>query len=142
MILRFNLLVLEKETECNPIAMVEALRYYYDKVLVPSRRHSKYYKALKSPLAGYSYILDPNQLFSSKCDVTYKAQYIRLAGRRNYSDFKLYGRTYLDLTYFSDINIDAVKHNPLLKIENNKIYFNLEENYGNLIRRNQRQSTI
>ncbi len=118
------------------MAMVEALRYYHDKVLVPSRKHPKYYKALRKPLIGKSFIINPASLFEHKCDNIYKAQYIRLAGRRNFSDYKLYGRTYLDLTYYSDINIDAVKHNPLLKIENNKIYFKLEENYGNLIRRN------
>jgi predicted RNA-binding protein associated with RNAse of E/G family len=59
--------------------------------------------------------------------MVYKAQYIRLAGRRDYAIYKYYGHKYLDLSYYLDINLDTIKNNPLTKITENKIYFKYEE---------------
>ena len=134
MILRFNLTVLEECTACDPVAMVGALQYWNDRVLVPSKKHGKHYKALPKSLVGDSYLLNPNPLFSCTNDPTHKAQYIRLAGRRNYYNYKAFGTKHLDLTDYFDLNITAVKYNPLLKITDKKIYFIFEENYGNLVR--------
>ena len=125
-VLRFNVLVLENKTNNDPIYMIEALKHWYNKEFLLSRNY-KGYKPLKVSLHGSGYLLNPEAFFNNTADVLFKAQYLKLAGRRDYGEFKTMGISYLDLTYFSDLNIEAVKSNPLLKIENNKIYFKLEK---------------
>ena len=126
-ILKFNVILLESKTKQDPTYLVEALRLWYtrkDSIYVDTKNK---FKPLGVSLHGSGYLLNPDKLFNSKVDILFKAQYIKLAGRRDYSSYTLLGINYLDLTYFSDLNIEAVKSNPLLKIENNKIYFKLEE---------------
>lgn len=125
-ILRFNIIALEGGTKNDPVYMIEALKHWYNKVPLMSKKY-KGYKPLKISLHGSGYLINPEAFFSSTTDVLFKAQYLKLAGRRDYGEFKTLGISYLDLTYFSDLNIEAVKSNPLLKIENNKIYFKLEK---------------
>ena len=126
-VLRFNIFVLEAKTNKDPVWMVEALRLWWDKsYLLPKNSRVKT-KPLKVSLFGSGYLVNPEAFFKSTVDILFKAQYLSLAGRRDFGEFKLLGIDYLDLTYFSDINIEAVKYNPLLKIENNKIHFKLEE---------------
>ena len=47
------------------------------------------------------------------------------------SDFgygNMSGYRYLDLSFFFDIDLNAIKSNPLITIKENKIYFKYEEN--------------
>jgi hypothetical protein len=126
MALLFNLNLLETETLCDAKNLVDMLRLHYSKKTIPRNFRSK--KPLKN-LLGTSFLLNPAPLFSDKTtDVIFKAQYIRLAGRRDYANYKYYGIKYLDLSFFQDIDLDAIKHNPLLTIKENKIYFKFEEN--------------
>lgn len=125
MTLLFNLSLLESETQCDPKKLVELLSLHYRKKTIPKSHRSR--KPLKN-LLGTSFLLNAASLFNDKStDVIYKAQYIRLAGRRDYANFKYYGIKHLDLSFFQDIDLDAIKHNPLLTITNNKIYFKYEE---------------
>lgn len=125
-VLRFNIIILESKTNNDPVYMVEALKHWYNKPTLMSKKY-KGHKPLKVPLHGSGYLLNPEAFFNNTADVLFKAQYLKLAGRRDYGEFKTMGISYLDLDYFSDLNIEAVKSNPLLKIENNKIYFKLEK---------------
>lgn len=105
--------------------MVPALKMLYSGS-IPKYKHSKL-KFIKVR-AGYSFLLNPEALFNDKStDPSYISQYIKLAGRRNYGMYKLYKITYLDLSYYPEILLDKIKHNPLLTIANNKIYFKYEE---------------
>lgn len=125
MSLFFNLELLEAESQCDPKLMLSMLERYSSKRLIPkNNRDTNSYRNL----AGHSFLLDATSLFQDSTDIAYKAQYVRLAGRRDYSLYKLYGVTYLDLSYYKDINLDLIKHNPLLKITDNKIYFKYESN--------------
>jgi len=127
MILFFNLSVLEAETLGNPRQMVEKLRLFYTKKQMPKNSYSKI-KPIRN-LIGNSYLINPNGFFSDNTtDIIYKSQYIQLAGRRDYSAYKLYNVRYLDLSYFKDIDLDKIKTNPLITITQNKIYFKYEEN--------------
>lgn len=127
MTLLFNLNVLEQETQCDPEKLVKILELHFKKKTIPKNRYSKT-KPLAN-LVGNSFLLNAASLFNDKTtDVAYKAQYIRLAGRRDYYQYKYYNITYLDLSYYSDINLNALKNNPLLTITENKIYFKYEEN--------------
>lgn len=125
MALLFNLNLLESETLCDAKKLVGLLELHYSKKTIPRNFYSR--KPIRN-LLGTSFLLNPAPLFKDKStDVIFKAQYIRLAGRRDYANYKYYGIKYLDLSFFQDIDLDAIKHNPLLTIKENKIYFKFEE---------------
>jgi hypothetical protein len=122
----FNLSILETETQCNPKLMVEQLCLYYNKKFIP-KNYSTKIKPLRN-LQGNSFLLNPADFFlDNKTDITYKSHYIQLAGRRDYSSYKFYDIKYLDLSYFSDIDINRISTNPLLTFKENKIHFKYEE---------------
>lgn len=125
MALFFNLELLEAESHCDPKLMLSMLERHSGKRLIPkNKRDTNNYRNL----AGHSFLLDANSLFQDPSDIAHKTQYIRLAGRRDYSLYKLYKVIYLDLSYYKDIDLNLIKHNPLLKITDNKIYFKYESN--------------
>jgi len=127
MTLFFNILVLEQETLCDPYYMVQALKLYWQKRSLPKNSRSVY-KPIQKSLAGSSFLLNPESFFNDKTtDIRYLAQYLRLAARRDYSFYKSHRLKYLDLTYFSDLNLPALESNPLLEITNKQIKFKYEE---------------
>ena len=127
MTLFFNILVLEQETLCDPDYLVQALKFHWQKRTIAKHKHSVY-KPIQKSLAGSSFLLNPTDFFKDKTtDIRYLAQYLRLCGRRDYSLFKSHRIKYLDLSYFSDLNIPALESNPLLEITNKQIKFKYEE---------------
>ncbi len=118
MTLFFDLERLERETVNSLDKFVVYLKLHYEKRL---------FKPFK--LNGLSFLLNPEPLFrkDNKVDILYKIQYIKLAARRDYGLYKLYGQKTLDLSYFPDINISAIRTNPLISIKNNQIFFLYEE---------------
>lgn len=127
MTLFFNLKILEVDTKCDPEYMVQALFQFYKGITLP--RHTRQrYKPLKRLTSGTSYLLNPESFFNDKSvDSVYKAQYIRLAGRRDFNLYKQYGIKSLDLTLYPDLDLTAIKSNPLLTIANKQIKFKHEE---------------
>lgn len=125
MALFFNLELLEAESQCDPKLMLSILERHSGKKLIPKNHRDRVFTR---NLAGHSFLLDVDSLFADNTDIAYKAQYIRLAGRRDYSLYRLYSVTYLDLSYFKDIDTNLLKNNPLLTITQNKIYFKYESN--------------
>jgi hypothetical protein len=122
----FNLETLEAETLGNPRLMIDALYMFYNKKHIARSKYSKT-KPIRN-LVGNSYLINPEAFFSDNTtDIIYKSQYIQLAGRRDYSLYKLFNQNYLDLSYFSDIDISKIKTNPLINITENKIHFKYEE---------------
>lgn len=117
MALFFDLIKLEAVSKGLPQSIYSNLERYYN------------VKALsKYNLAGGSFILSPAKLFKDKAtDIIYKVQYIRLAGRRDYASYRLYGTKSLDLSLYPDINISNIRNNPLLHIKNNQIHFLYED---------------
>ncbi len=123
MALFFNLELLESETNCDPKLMLQMLERHFGKKLIPkNHRDTNNYRNL----VGHSFLLDATSLFNDPTDIAFKAQYIRLAGRRDYNLYKLYKVTYLDLSYFKDLDLNTIALNPLLQIKQNKIYFKYE----------------
>ncbi len=124
MALFFNLQTLESQSNNDSNKFMAMLEYHYSKRL-PSK-YSKY-KPSKVSLVGGSYLLNPLDLFNDKStDILFKIQYIKLAGRRDYSLYKLYRYKALQLSYYPDIMLDAIKHNPLLNITQSEILFKYE----------------
>jgi hypothetical protein len=63
---------------------------------------------------------------------------VKLASRRDYALYKKYGVTFLDMSFYPELAIDALKANPLITINQNKIYFKYEEIYNGIkVRRHQ-----
>ena len=121
----FNLELLEAKTGGDYYKFVETLRLHYLKRTIPRSSRDKVKPIVG--LHGQSFILNPAALFNDRCtDIVYKVQYIKLAARRNYINYKLYKHKHLDLSYYPDLNVDAIKYNPLLTTTNNNLYFKYE----------------
>jgi len=113
-IYRFNLEKAVKLSKNNPTKLINILYMHY--------------KGFNPDLNGLSFLKNAKDFFlDQSIDTIYKAQYIQLAGRRSYQQFKDLNYACLDLTYYPDLNINAIKYNPILTIEKNKIYFKYEE---------------
>lgn len=73
-------------------------------------------------------MLNPEAFFRDKStDILYKIQYLKLLAKRDYLLYKAYKYSALQLSYFPDINLKAIKHNPLLIITDKEIKFKYEE---------------
>lgn len=122
----FDLDILEEDTKCDPQYLVTALYKFWKGIKYPRNSFEKH-KPLKRLRPGSSFLLNPGELFTDKSvEPAYKAQYIRLAGRRNFTFYKTNGIKSFDLTLYPDINIDAIASNPLLTIANKQIHFKYE----------------
>lgn len=127
MTLFFNLKILEQDTQCDAEYIVEALHKFYLGVTIPKNVHEKY-KPLRRLRAGSSFLLKPEPFFKNVgIDSAYRAQYIRLAGLRNYGLYKTHGIKSVDLTLYPDVDLQKIKSNPLLIIANKQIKFIHEE---------------
>lgn len=127
MTLFFDLYILEKETKNDSNYLVQALYYFYKGIFIPKNLYVKY-KPIRKMCKGTSFLLRPDLLFSDKTtDNIYKAQYIKLAGRRDFISYKINNDRSLHLSLYPDINLSAIKTNPLITICNNKIYFKFED---------------
>lgn len=129
MILFFDLALLEEHTKCDPVKLVNTLKLHHKRKVLPKSSRQRV-KPLPN-LYGSSFLLNPDPLFKDKTtDIGFIAQYIRLAGRRDYVMYKHYGQTYLDLSFFSDIDLNNLKYNPIIAISQSKIHFKYEELNG------------
>lgn len=120
MTLFFDWKNLDKESKGSPAELVKLLKDFRStKILKPG---------LRNKLKGSSFLLQPSSLLGDKTtDILYIYQYILLAAKRDYLLYKLYGLKSLPLSHYPDINIDSIKHNPLLLINNNELKFKHEE---------------
>lgn len=125
MALFFNIEVLELQSGSDPNKFMALLEYHYSKRL--PNRYSKYRPSTVS-LAGHSFLLNPSSLFlDDYTDILYRIQYVKLAARRDWNLYKQYKYRALQTSFFPDINYDAIKQNPLLKITQSEIHFKYEE---------------
>lgn len=129
MALFFNLELLEREAANDPDKFLTLLSYHHYRS-IPSNSKSKY-KPLNKSLSGQSFLLNPNPILKNTAtDKNFLVQYIKLAGRRDWLFYKLHGVKYLDISFYPEINLDKIKHNPLLTIETTLIKFKFEEIYN------------
>lgn len=133
MIFFFNLQKLESATKCNSDYIVAALHKAWLGRTIPKNAWEKH-KPIPKVVPGSSFLVNAKSLFEDKTTIaTFKAHYIRLAGRRDYLSYKMLKQKYLDLTLYPDLDLAAIKQNPLLIIQNNTLKFIYEENNGTLI---------
>lgn len=126
MALFFNLTKLEEQSCNNNEMFIDMLYYHWNKAAPLTNYNLK--RRSKVPLVGHSYLLNPGDLFADKTtDILYRIQYIKLAGRRDYSLYRQYKYKGLQRSFFPDLAIDNIKHNPLLIIHPNEVLFKYEE---------------
>lgn len=137
----FNLQKLERLTKLDSEYIFEALKKAWQGKTIPKNTWEKY-KPLQGIIPGSSYLINPQSLFEdTSTNVVFKAQYIRLAGLRDYLSYKTLRQKHLDLTLYPDLNRQALKQNTLLILENNTLKFIYEEQNGTIIQANKRQSS-
>ena len=89
---------------------------------------SKTVKDFKLNLHGDSFLINPYPVITDKTvSIVHKVQYIRLAAKRSYSDYAFATIKTLDRSFFPDLLLSNVKHNPLLQITQTEIIFKYEE---------------
>ena len=115
---------LERYAGTDFVLMFKVLENYFNKKLPRSSTKLRLHLNLSN---GDNFLVCPTRLFASKANIVYKYQYLILSSKRDLLHYSEYGITYLDLSFFPDVLIDNIKDNPLIKIENNKIYFLLED---------------
>lgn len=119
----FNIAELIKQSKGDPDLMLKMLENFYYKRIPKNSYDSRNFS--KVSLAGKSFIEHPQRLFNSKVSNKYKAQYLILAAKRDKLLYDQYGVDYLDLSFYPDLNLAAIKTNPLLTVSNNKLHFNI-----------------
>ena len=120
----YNLANLQKAAGTNSSVLVKELERYY---LYRNKKLNGYYLPKYSLVGGASFLVNPSELFNDRSIIdTYKAQYIILAGKRDFNLYKEYKVTTLDLSYFPDLQLEKLKNNPLLDIAQQHIKFKYE----------------
>ena len=133
MIFFFNVEKLEQATKYDPVYIVTALHKAWLGRTIPKNARETY-KPIPGIVPGHSFLVNAKTLFEdTTTDVAFKAQYIRLAGRRDYLSYKTLNQKYLDLTLYPDLNTATIKHNPLLIVEKTHLKFIYEETNGTII---------
>lgn len=119
----FNLTNLLKLGENKSSKIVKELERYY---LYRNKKLKGYYLPKISLTGGSSFLINPKELFLDSSNDDFKAQYILLAARRDFGLYKEYGVKGLDLSFFPDLRLERIKHNPLLNITDKYIQFKFE----------------
>lgn len=129
MTLWFNLKILEEEAKCNSEKFIFLLERFFYKGL--PRLRDKFIS--NRSLAGVNYLLNPEPLFKLKktIDINFIVQYVKLSARRDYTLYKYYKDATLHISYYPDLNLNALKRNPLLEITDSQIKFLYEEKAKN-----------
>lgn len=122
----FNLENMEKEAGGDHVKLLRIFDAFLHKKL-PGRYNSVPRTKLK--LTGDSFLLNPEPLleYIGKTDIAYIIQYLKLAAKRDYTLYKLYGVTGLLISYYPDIDLNKIRHNPLLEITETEIKFLFED---------------
>lgn len=125
MALFFDLKKLEEQS-CNDSVKLISMLYFHWNKNAPILKHNIPLRSRVS-LAGYSFLLNPADFFNDRgTELTFRIQYIKLAARRDYLLYKQYGYKGLQTSFFPDLAMDNIKHNPLLNIKPTEILFKFE----------------
>lgn len=123
MTLFFDLKEVDKDYAGDPVKTLELFHY-----LITKKPVRKGWKIPSKNYIGSSFLLNPKPLLGvvKQVDILFIIQYIKAAALRDYTLYKLYGIKYLPLSYYPDINLTSIKHNPLITIKDNNLIFKFE----------------
>lgn len=121
----FNFDNLIKEAKNDTRRFLSLLNILYHKKL-PSKKSG--IRIINSNLNGKSYILNLKDILevANTVDSSYIIQYVELCSKRDYNLYRLYNYKNLQLSMYPDLNLEVIKHNPLLNITNTEIQFKYE----------------
>jgi len=122
----FNLHLLEEQAQGNNTKLLTLLEHHYKGKVIPSKWDK--YPPSRVSLFGHSFLLNPEGLLLDKnTDILYKIQYLKLAAKRDYLLYKAYKYKGLQRSFYPDLNLEGIKHNPLLEITDSDIFFKYEK---------------
>ena len=106
--------------------MIDILWHITYNPLPKSRGDIKRLKYCSIDWSGSSYLLNPETFLDKHWRYSEKEllQYVLLAAKRDYAEYKLFRTKTLQAEY---VNVKAIESNRLLTITGNKIYFKFEE---------------
>lgn len=119
----FDINTLTRQAKGDPKLMVKMLENFYYNKLPKNQFDRKNFSTVS--LHGGNFIENPDHLFKSKVDPVYKVQYLILAAKRDYLMYTQYGITDLDLSFFPDLNVNALSGNPLVTVTDKHIKFKI-----------------
>jgi hypothetical protein len=95
---------------------------------LPKNRFDPLYKYSKINFIGANFLVHPDVLLFNAYKYSQKelAVYYALAALRNLAEYKVRKKITLDLS-FCPVELDSIKENRLLRIENDSIHFIYEE---------------
>lgn len=110
----------------------DVLSYFYKKEGFKSpanRNNAKKVEAMvKLPYPkGPCFLKNPEPLFKEQHDPNHVYIYLELASKRNLFDYSMRGSLFLPIELIPEYLMGLIEHNPLLKIENDKLYFKYEQ---------------
>lgn len=125
MALFFNLEKLETEAEGNSRVFLSLLHKHFKRQPIVRGKYKQ-----EISLAGTSFLLNPAPIFDERSiDSVFLMHYAQLAGRRDYTLYRLHDVVYLDMSFYPDVNRNSLKINPLLKLTHNQLHFKYEDDY-------------
>ena len=78
-------------------------------------------------IPGPCYLINPDEALLKAPGPNYLYNYIEIASKRNLFDYKIRGVSYLQIELVEEYLLGLVETNPMLTIENSKIYFKYEQ---------------
>jgi len=117
----------DKMTRANSSEELSHILYYITYRPVPQRPYLiRWLRYQTIDWSGESFLLNPEELLDNwhKFGEKELMQYVFVAARRKYTDYKLFGITTLET---DNVNTEVLENNRLLTITGNKIYFKYEE---------------
>lgn len=126
MALFYDLTKLQDQSANNSTKLIQMLYLHWNKAA--AEKLSNIRKRSKVSLAGRSFLLNPTAFFNdTSTDPSYRVQYIKLTGMRDYGLYRQYKYKGLQTSFYPDLAFDHLKGNPLLVITPTEILFKYEE---------------
>lgn len=119
----FDLETFEKLCQKDVVYAINVLEKASKKRIGKTPKETKDIRAVSN---GNSFILNIKPLLANKYSPIDKAQYIKLAGRRDYFLYRQTGLKDLLISYYPDVLYDNLKYNQLLSINTETIKFKFE----------------
>lgn len=93
---------------------------------IPKNSRDRYKHLYAKDYSGTSFILRPKRFLELEASIDDKVSALYLASKRDYTNYKFFNNRGLKLDLVKE-DINIVKSNKLIQIENNTIYFTFED---------------
>jgi len=126
--LLFDWSMIVKESNNDSYEIINIIHFLVYKPVPKNLYNFKLKKYREKNWLGQSFLLKPEKFLEEecRCNITDSRSSLELAAKRNYSDYKLYKDSRLNIIH-ANISIEKLKRNPLLTLEGDYIIFKWEQ---------------